>query len=55
MRFNLAKKVIAQRKKLGTTGGMEEAVVLAIKQENEAAVHVTRKPKRRSALWKVEG
>ena len=55
-RFSLAKKVITLRKKRGTMGNMEEAVVLAIKGgENEAAVHITRKPKRRSALWKVEG
>ena len=56
-RFNMAKKVIAHRKKLGTTGNMEEAVVLAIKggESNEAVIHITRKPKRRTALWKVEG
>ena len=55
-RFNLAKKIIAQRKKLGNRGNMEEVVVLAIKgDKGEAAVHITRKPKRKSALWKVEG
>lgn len=55
-RFSLAKKVIAQRKKLVTQGNMEEAVVLAIKGgESEAAIHLTRKPRRRTALWKVEG
>jgi hypothetical protein len=54
--FNLAKRVIAQRKKLGTVGNMDEAVVLAIRGgDGVAAIHITRKPKKRSALWKVEG
>ncbi|OCF34685.1 hypothetical protein I316_03728 [Kwoniella heveanensis BCC8398] len=63
-RFAFAKKVIAQRKKAlsaATSGGatngspaMEESVVLAFKGGDGMEVHVTRKPKKSRALWKVE-
>jgi len=54
-RFAFAKTAIAHRKKLGTTDGMEEAVVLAMKGGDGMEIHVTRKPRKsRPALWKVE-
>ncbi|KAK4684725.1 hypothetical protein P7C73_g5441, partial [Tremellales sp. Uapishka_1] len=56
-RFAFAKKVVAQRKKLSGVAGpgqMEESVVLAVGGEG-MEVHITRKQKRRTALWKVEG
>ncbi|WVQ94718.1 hypothetical protein IAU59_001798 [Kwoniella sp. CBS 9459] len=65
-RFAFAKRVIAQRKKVAasttaaTANGnngppMEESVVLAFKGGEGMEVHVTRKPKKSRALWKVEG
>ncbi|WVR03956.1 hypothetical protein IAU60_000955 [Kwoniella sp. DSM 27419] len=60
-RFAFAKKVIAQRKKVSATAQsapgpqMEESVVLAFKGGDGMQVHVTRKPKKSRALWKVEG
>ncbi|WWD16618.1 hypothetical protein CI109_101047 [Kwoniella shandongensis] len=63
-RFQFAKKVLVQRKKL-TSGAsasasasgppMEESVVLAFSGGDGMEVHVTRKPKKTRALWKVEG
>ena len=53
-RFGFAKRVIAQRRKVGTNAGMEETAVLAI-QGQMGAVQVARKHKKgRTALWKVE-
>lgn len=55
-RFAFAKKVIAQRKKAVAATGMEEIAVLAFKGGDDGMeVHVTRKPKRKTALLKVEG
>ena len=55
-RFVLAKKAIAQRKKLGASGKMEEIVALAFNGGEEGSVvHITRRPKKKSTLWKVEG
>ncbi|KAK8861461.1 hypothetical protein IAR55_002281 [Kwoniella newhampshirensis] len=60
-RFQFAKKVLAQRKKLsGTVSNssgppLEESVVLAFSGGDGMEVHVTRKPKRSRALWKVQG
>lgn len=55
-RFAFAKKVVAARKKGATASGMEESVVLAVKDDGDGmGVHVTRKPKRARQLWKVEG
>ncbi|WVF66900.1 hypothetical protein IAT40_001643 [Kwoniella sp. CBS 6097] len=69
-RFQFAKKVIAQRKKIasassatnGSNGAsvqvgppMEESVVLAFNGGEGMGIHVTRKPKKSRALWKVEG
>ncbi len=54
-RFSFAKKVITARKKggAGAGPGMEESVVLAFR-DGTTAVCVTRKTKRKGALWKVE-
>lgn len=55
-RFQFAKKVVAARKKGAAASGMEESVVLAVKDDGDGmGVHVTRKPKRARQLWKVEG
>lgn len=55
-RFAFAKKVVAARKKGAAASGMEESVVLAVKDDGDGmGVHVTRKPKRVRQLWKVEG
>ena len=55
-RFVLAKKAIAQRKKLGASGKMEEIVALAFNGGEEGSVvHITRRSKKKSTLWKVEG
>jgi hypothetical protein len=55
-RFVFAKKVIAQRKKAMAATGMEEIAVLAFKGGvSGMEVHVTRKPKKKTALYKVEG
>lgn len=55
-RFSFAKKVVAARKKGASASGMEESVVLAVKDDGDGmGVHVTRKPKRARQLWKVEG
>lgn len=52
-RFQFAKKVVAVRKQ-SVGPAIEESVVLAFKGDAGSAVHITRKPKRKAALWKVE-